>query len=108
METSGRYFRGGPSLSPRLDEIRVDRSTGWLRPTHGVSVYDNPNEPNVRDHGGAYLVGPIPSTLRIIQRGGNPRHFEIVPDLASQITFREYELLLGLIPLTKFVASDEG
>jgi hypothetical protein len=40
----------------------------------------------------------VPDNLRIIQRGRDPHHFEIVP--AAPMTRAEYEAALGQISLT--------
>jgi hypothetical protein len=42
-------------------------------------------------------VTQLPDTLRIIQRGGNPHHHEIVP--AAPMTEDEYEAELARIVL---------
>lgn len=86
------FFRGAkageaPSFVPRPDEFKVDPKTGLVKDTHGVSVFDNPA--SVRSKG--YVphrvdLNSIPDSLRIIQRGGDPRHFEIVPVPGANLT----------------------
>ena len=49
--------------------------------------------------GGAYRVHGIPDTLKVVQSGQDPHHFEIVP--AQPMTFAEYEDALRRIALTR-------
>jgi hypothetical protein len=90
-----RFYRGGSSLQPRPGEVRIDPATGLLRATHGISVFDRPD--NLDRFGGAYEVMTAPDTLRIIQRGRDPHHFEIVP--AAPMLLAEYEFSLQQIVL---------
>jgi hypothetical protein len=98
MSFDTQFFRGGPSLLPRRDEVRVDRTTGLLRTSHGVSVFDRSDHPLLLRHGGAFRVSNIPRGLQIKQRGRDPSHHEIVP--AIPMTFEEFEILLAKITLT--------
>ncbi len=92
---AARFYRGGSNLRPRPGEVRIDPTTGLLRPTHGISVFDQPD--NLDRFGGAYEVMTVPDKLRIIQRGRDPHHFEIVP--AIPMTLAEYEQALQQIVL---------
>jgi len=92
---AARFYRGGSSLRPRPGEVRIDPGTGLLRTTHGISVFDRPD--NLDRFGGAYEIVTLPDTLRIIQRGRDLHHFEIVP--AFPMTFAEYEDALKQIAL---------
>ena len=96
--TARFYYRGGSKMSPDPDEVRVDRLTGLLKTTHGLSVYDRPDHPNLARHGGAHRLGDLPDTLRIIQRGRDPAHHEVVP--AGPMTFEDFEEELGKVTLT--------
>ena len=69
--------------------------TGLLRTTHGVSVYDRPD--NLDRFGGAFQVTALPDTLQIVQRGRDPHHHEIVP--TAPMTFDEYAQALSQITL---------
>jgi hypothetical protein len=89
------YYRGGPSLKPRPHDIRVDRVAGLVQPTHGVSVFDRPD--GLERFGGAYRTGSLPDNLKIIQRGRDQHHYEIVP--ANPMTVAEYEEALSKILL---------
>jgi hypothetical protein len=91
------YYRGGNSLTPTPGDVRIDPTTGLLRTTHGVSVYDRPD--NLDRFGGAFRVSGVPDRLMIVQRGRDPHHFEIVP--AHAMTFAEYEDALKQIVLTR-------
>ena len=93
---TGTFFRGGPSLTPRLREVRIDTVTGLVQTTHGVSVYSRPD--GLNRFGGVFEVGFLPTELRIIQRGRDPFHYEIVP--AIPMIFEEYEAALSLVSLT--------
>lgn len=92
------YYRGGPSLSPKPRDYKLDRSSNLLKPTRGVSVYNRPDHPNLTLFGGAYLVGNIPDRLWIAKTGPDPDHFEVAP--ALEMTLEEYCKLLDQIDLT--------
>jgi hypothetical protein len=89
------FYRGGTSLTPRPGEVRIDPATGLVRTTHGISVYDRPD--GLDRFGGPYEVTQLPVTLRIIQRGKDPHHHEIVA--ASPMTPEDYETELARIVL---------
>lgn len=74
------------------------RATGFVKPTHGVSVFDNPDsvvskgfEPHRID------LTSIPSDLQIIQRGNDPHHYEITPRPGTSLLPEEYAALLRRI-----------
>src|SRR5437773_1388174 len=89
------YYRGGNSLRPRAGEVRVDPATGLVKTTRGVSVYNRPE--GLERFGGPHRVTNVPEALRIVQRGRDPTHFEIVP--ARPMTMAEYEEALDQIVL---------
>jgi hypothetical protein len=89
------YYRGGTSLIPNPGEVRINQATGLLQPTHGISVYDRPD--GLERFGGAYRVTNVPETLRIIQRGRDLHHHEIVP--AAPMSLPAYEAALSQIVL---------
>ncbi len=93
--STDEFYRGGNSLRAKQQEVRIDPITGLLRTTHGISVFDRPD--NLDRFGGAYRVTAVPDDLRIIQRGRDPHHFEIVP--ARPMTLAEYEQVLNQITL---------
>jgi RHS repeat-associated protein len=102
-DATPRFFRGArpgedPTFAPRPNEYKVDPATGTVRPTHGVSVFDNPGsvaskgfEPHEVNQ------STIPSQLHIIQRGADPHHYEIVPQLGTSLTPEDFADLLGQI-----------
>ncbi|MEV6383579.1 polymorphic toxin-type HINT domain-containing protein [Streptomyces sp. NPDC051773] len=89
------YYRGakggGPSFAPRPNDYKVDPATGFVKETHGVSLFNNPGSITSRgfeSHG----INPasMPDTLRVIQRGKDLRHYEIVPAPGSNLTPARY------------------
>lgn len=87
-----------PSFAPKPAEFRVDPSTGLVRDGRGVSVFDNPD--SVRNKGFVpYEVNQatIPKELRIIQRGIDPHHFEIVPRSGANLTPEQFSACLSRI-----------
>lgn len=89
-------YRGGSTLIARPHDVKIDRVTGLLRKTHGVSVDSDANE--VARFGGAFRVGALPQGLKLIQRGQRKSHYEIVP--AHPMLFDEYQDLLAEIDLS--------
>ena len=87
----GAKSGSSPDLTPRPNEFKVDKATGTVKPTHGISVFDNPS--SVSSKG---LVphkvdqSTIPDTLQIIQRGKDPRHFEITPKPGANLTPQQF------------------
>lgn len=91
-------YRGGHSLTFKLHEVILDRRTGLLKTTHGVSVDAAPE--HVAQFGGAYVVRGLPEGLKIIQRGRRPTHYEIVPTFP--VTPDQYQSLLDQVELKPF------
>ncbi|MCE9577121.1 MAG: hypothetical protein K8W52_28495 [Deltaproteobacteria bacterium] len=87
-----RYWRGAkpgeaPQFSPRASDFKVDNATGLVKPTHGVSVFDNPQ--SVMQKGMVpYEVdqASIPDAVCIRQRSSDPKHFEIMPKPDANLT----------------------
>ncbi len=92
---SPEFYRGSNSVRPTPADVKIDPRTSLLRTTHGISVWDRPD--GRERFGGAYRVTNVPEELRIIQRGRDPHHFEIVP--AFPMSFEEYEAALVKIVL---------
>ena len=97
------FFRGAragerPTFVPRENEFRVDRETGLVRPTHGVSVFDNPQSVISRGFE-PHEIDPatIPDNLTFIQRGEDLAHYEIVPRPGANLTPERYICALGQI-----------
>lgn len=86
------FFRGSragepPSFVPRPNEFKIDPETGFVRDTHGVSVFDNPGSVSSKGFTPHEInAATVPDELRIIQRGQDPRHSEIVPQPGANLT----------------------
>jgi hypothetical protein len=97
------FFRGArpgeePSFEPRPNEFKVDPATGYVRPTHGVSVFDNPFGVSSKGFDPSEVdQSSVPDTLQIIQRGQDPAHYEITPAPGSDQTPEEYGCALSQI-----------
>ncbi len=102
-ETGPQFFRGArgtdaPSFTPRPNEFKVDPETGLVRDTHGVSVFDNPDSVSSKGFT-PHEINPstIPDELRIIQRGQDPHHYEIVPQPGANLTPAQFGACLSRI-----------
>ncbi len=93
--TATEFYRGGSSLIPKPGEVRLNRVTGLLKPSRGVSVFSRPD--NLDRFGGAHRVTNVPPELQIVQVGKDPTHHELVP--AYSMTLAEYEEALAKIIL---------
>jgi hypothetical protein len=85
-------YRGGTSMTVKPGEIKTS-SVGLVVPSRGVSVSTNPA--SVARFGGANQIKSMPEGLKIIQRGANQEHFEIVP--SYPMTSERYQQLLNRI-----------
>jgi len=74
-------------------EYKVDKNTGMVKPTHGISVFDNPDRLLSKGFT-PYLLNleSVPKTLQIKQRGSDPHHYEIMPRRAMPIEEYKEEL----------------
>ncbi|SUP85804.1 RHS protein [Yersinia pseudotuberculosis] len=91
---SSCFYRGSkpgetPSFAPKPNEYKIDPTTGNVKTTHGVSVFDNRTsvsskgfEPHNID------MTTVSDKLKIIQRGNDLKHFEIVP--SQQMPLADY------------------
>ncbi|MDF1488271.1 hypothetical protein P0D62_07925 [Tessaracoccus sp. HF-7] len=90
------FYRGAkqgqePSFQPSPRDYKVNKSTGRVEPTHGVSVFDNPESVSNRGFVPHRVdQDSVPPELRIIQRGVDPHHFEIVPVPGVNLTPEEF------------------
>ncbi|WP_369371824.1 RHS repeat-associated core domain-containing protein [Promicromonospora sp. Populi] len=97
------FFRGAkpgesPSFAPRPNEFKVDSETGFVRSTHGVSVFDNPQSVSSKNFVPHRIdLSTVPSELNIIQRGKDPRHYEIVPRPGINLTPQQFSACLSRI-----------
>lgn len=94
------YYRGardgGPTFVPRPNDYKVDAATGFVKETHGVSLFDNPESitsKGFEPHG--IDMETVPSTLRVIQRGRDMNHYEIVPASGANLT--PFEVCRGTV-----------
>ncbi|VWD18344.1 Rhs family protein [Burkholderia lata] len=94
-----KYYRGAkagskPSFEPRPGEYKV--RDGNVQPTHGVSVFDNPESCSCRGFVPHEVdFESVSEDLKIIQRGKDPAHFEIMP--ANPMAEGGYKSALGKI-----------
>ena len=93
---STSVYRGGNDFSIKPNEVKINKSTGNVKTTHGVSINVDPN--NVSKFGGAYKIESIPEGLKIVQRGAKPEHFEIVPEY--EMPLEEFQNLLNQIEIS--------
>ncbi|MGD9128466.1 MAG: hypothetical protein PVH19_13905 [Planctomycetia bacterium] len=82
---------------PRLNDIKIDKKTGLLKPTHGVSL--NTSATKVAQHGEAHKIVSLPDGLKIKQRGRDLSHFEIMP--TREMSLDEYKKLLSQVIMEK-------
>ncbi|MGN6711392.1 cellulose binding domain-containing protein [Anaerocolumna jejuensis] len=86
-------YRGGNNFTIKPGEIKVDKVTGIVKDTHGVSLNVNPSA--VSKYGGAYKIDSLPDGLKIIQQGKNVEHYVIVPSRSMGVD--EFQGLLNQI-----------
>jgi hypothetical protein len=80
-------YRGGTSLQVRPQDVRIDKKTGLVQTTHGLSLDTDPC--NLQQFGGAHRVSSVPSDLKIMQRGQRLTHFEIMPRVPMSLQMFE-------------------
>lgn len=88
-------YRGGHDVVPKPDEYKTDPATGNVKCTHGVSLETDAGA--LARFGTVRRVASLPPTLRIVQRGRRPTHFEIVP--RQPLSPSDYERALGQVIL---------
>ncbi|WP_299390697.1 RHS repeat-associated core domain-containing protein [Pelagibius sp.] len=97
------FYRGAakgqvPDFKAASREYRVDPTTGYVKDSHGVSVFDNPT--SVRQKGfepHEIDLNSIPAELQVKQRGLDPRHYEIRPRPGTKLTPEQYQEKLDCI-----------
>ena len=88
-------------MKPRPDDYKM--VDGRVQNARGVSVYNNVEK--VKSRGWeAHRVGALPAALKVIQRGRDPEHFEIVP--VTPMPLNEYEAALAEIELRPYEEKD--
>lgn len=97
-----RRLAATPHRTKNHNEFKVDSATGFVKNTHGVSVFDNADSvlskgfvPHKVDQ------SSIPDSLRVIQRGSDPRHFEITPKPSTNLTPQQFIDACGSISCIK-------
>jgi hypothetical protein len=88
-------YRGGTDLTVRPGDVKVDRHTGLVLTTHGLSLDTDPA--GLGRFGGPHRVASVPDELQIAQRGQRKTHFEIVPKLP--MTMDHFQELVSQIVL---------
>jgi hypothetical protein len=99
VDEAQTFYRGGSQFQALPNEVKIDQNTGFVKPTNGISVHLDPHK--VRRFGGAYKIIEFPDTLKIIQRGRDIQHYEIVPREANLLTFDQFNEELGKIQAIK-------
>ncbi len=92
-------FRGGSGnnlFSIKPNEIKID-ADGFVADIRGISV--NTDASSLGKFGGANQITSLPDTLKIIQRGDNPNHYEIVPN--GNLTPKQFQAELEKIKTKK-------
>ena len=90
------FYRGAkpgdaPDLTPRPNDFKVDGATGTVKPTHGVSIFDNPSSVSSKGFVPHKIdQSTIPDSLQIIQRGKDSAHFEITPKPGANLTPQQF------------------
>lgn len=87
----GDVYRGGDYRARDID-VRIDKSTGLLKPTRGISVNADPSK--VLKFGVVSKVDSIPQGLTLKQIGAIG-HYEIIP--GYPMSMRSYQALLDQI-----------
>ena len=94
-ESTATFYRGSNDFEARPYEVRIDPETNTVKPTHGISIHQDADR--VRSLGGAYKIVFLPDTLKIIQRGRDRGHHEIVPREANLLTYEQSQAELRKI-----------
>lgn len=93
--TAINVYRGGGTLHASPKDTKHDPISGNLKTTHGISVETDPAR--LIRFGQTRQIKSIPPTLKIIQRGRRPTHFEIVP--RKTMSPEEYQHSLDQVQL---------
>ncbi|MGL5192088.1 MAG: hypothetical protein ACRC8Y_00600 [Chroococcales cyanobacterium] len=92
MENEGSaFYRGGSNFAAKPSQVRIDAETNTVKPTHGISIHIDKDAPSIRRFGGAYKILFLPETLKLVQRGRDRGHYEIVPREGNLLTYEQYQ-----------------
>lgn len=92
LKAAKSFFRGAkpgskPDFTPKPGETKIDAASGTVKPTHGVSVFDNPDSVSSKGYVPHEVdMKSVPDSLQIQQRGSDPAHFEIMPKPGANLT----------------------
>ncbi|MBW4508088.1 MAG: hypothetical protein KME64_16475 [Scytonematopsis contorta HA4267-MV1] len=89
------FYRGGSNFQAKPYEVKIDPQTNYVKPTHGISVHKDAD--CVKRFGGSYKILFLPDTLKIVQKGRDSVHHEIVPAEANLLTYEQYQEKLSKI-----------
>ena len=93
-------YRGGSDFTIKPGEIKIDKATGMVKDTHGVSLNVNPY--TVSNYCGAYKIDSLPDGLKIIQQGKNAEHYVIVPSRPMNVDeFQGFFNQVKTLPVSK-------
>ena len=86
------YYRGGDSFKASVKDVRRTKE-GLVKTTRGVSL--NTDKSQLSRFSKISQVDSIPDSLRIVQCGKNPTHYEIIPKFS--MTFEKFNEELSKI-----------
>jgi len=85
-------YRGGEKLEARGSDVRIDNTTGLVKPGRGVSLSSDA-EAMAQRFGTAREIVSVPDELQIVRTSGN--HFEIAPRVPMSMV--RYQQLLNQV-----------
>ena len=86
------YYRGGDSFKARELDVKMTKE-GLVKADHGVSL--NTDKSQLSRFSKISQVDSIPDSLRIVQCGKSPTHYEIIPKFS--MTFEKFNEELSKI-----------
>ncbi len=101
-------YRSGTTFVPKSGEYKTTRDGKKVKPTHGVSVHENPPALETRLNrslGSWYELESIPSSLKIKQRGRDKEHYEVMHNLSTWPTPSEFTTELAKVTVKSTAAT---
>ncbi|WP_437920660.1 hypothetical protein [Sphingobacterium sp. LRF_L2] len=89
-------FRGGSTFKLRKMDYKLTNE-GYVENKRGISL--NTDASSLSKFGGAYRIESLPEGLKIIQRGNDAGHFEIVP-VNRNLTVPQFQNLLDQVKVS--------